>query len=276
MTTTTKPRRTTKKQPKAARPLPEILQDIRDAHRACQDYMSARTRLHLQMLSICRRHVRSGVTGDLDEKQRAKLNADAQEMLTKAKEGHYPALSIVFSPMFQAFDLLRKVEEGHAKDLAKLARELPIAPWVDSICGLGDVSVARIVAELGDPGNYSNPAKCWKRLGLAVMNGHRQGHVPNDGTLTADERSAVYVTHGYSPKRRSIVYVAVESLLRRQNVYKECYDARKLIEAPRAERPMIAHRRAQRYASKRLIKDLWRQWRLALGQPCPEPQVEAQ
>jgi len=34
---------------------------------------------------------------------------------------------------------------------------------------------------------------------------------------------------------------------------------------------MHAHRRAQRYAAKRLIKDLWRQWRLAIGIPCPEP-----
>jgi hypothetical protein len=266
MPTAIKPR---KLKPKAQRPLTEVLQDLQVAHRLCQDYMSARTRLHLQMLSICRRALSQGRASE-DEKERKKLCADAVTLLDKAKAGEAPALAVLMTPMFSAFNTLEEEERRHAKQLGKLALELPIAPWIDGICGLGEVSVARIVAELGDPGNYSNPAKCWKRLGLAVMGGCRQGHVPKE--ITGDERSAIYVAHGYSPRRRSIVFVAVESLLRKQNVYKTIYDNRKVYEIPRVETAMHAHRRAQRYAGKRLILDLWREWRKAIGLPY-EPAV---
>ena len=45
--------------------------------------------------------------------------------------------------------------------------------------------------------------------------------------------------------------------------YREVYDARKAYELERNPeiKPIVAHRRAQRYMEKRLLKHLWQRWR---------------
>jgi len=56
--------------------------------------------------------------------------------------------------------------------MAKLARKLPAYAWVKGVRGVGDVSFARIIAETGDLSAYETPGKIWKRMGLAVFDGH--------------------------------------------------------------------------------------------------------
>lgn len=227
----------------------DLLAALHDQHRRAVDFMSARCRLELQMKSVCRRMC----NGDKDA---------GAALYKQAKDGEAAQAAVYLAPFFAAHAQLADEEAQSVKAMNKMAACLPVAAWFDGIKGLGAVSVARIVAELGDPGAYGNPAKCWKRLGLAVFNGMRQGHVAKE--ITGDERAAEFQRHGYNPRRRSIVYVAVESLLRAPGPYKDLYDQRKEYELPRVETKMHAHRRAQRYVAKRVILDLWKAWREAV------------
>ncbi|MDF3606524.1 hypothetical protein PE067_10470 [Paracoccus sp. DMF-8] len=90
-----------------------------------------------------------------------------------------------------------------AKRIEKLAKQLPIAPWVASVRGLGWGSVAAIVGEAGDLSQYPSVAGVWKRLGLAVFDGSRQ-------RKCADAELALM--HGYNPERRSVVWNMADSL----------------------------------------------------------------
>ena len=137
------------------------------------------------------------------------------------------------------------------REIAKLATALPVYPWAQTVRGLGPLSLGLIVAELGDPGQYATPAKVWKRMGLAVIDGKSQRRVAGGGGIE----------QGYSPRRRSLMYIVGENLLRQNGAgeYRTLYNERKATET--GDSPLHIHRRAMRYMTKRLLLDLWREWR---------------
>lgn len=152
-----------------------------------------------------------------------------------------------------AQDMVSVGEKDLEKRLRKLAMQLPVWAWVEGINGFGAVGLAQIVGETGDLAQYDNPAKVWKRMGLAVINGERQRKVAGAAALD----------HGYNPQRRSIMWVIGDSLLKKQNAYREVYLAEKERQAelhPEHSK-MQHHLRAKRYMEKRLLKDLWIAWR---------------
>jgi hypothetical protein len=114
------------------------------------------------------------------------------------------------------------------------------------------LSLAAIVGEAGDLSNYANPAKLWKRLGLAVM---------PDGTRQRRVTGVEGLEHGYSPARRSVVWNIGACIVKAGGPLKAVYDARKVYETPRVETKGHAHNRAQRYVEKRFVRDLWIAWR---------------
>lgn len=150
--------------------------------------------------------------------------------------------------------------EGQAtKALEKLARGLPVWPFAERVRGFGAVSLAVIIGEAGDLSNYATKSKLWKRMGLAVIDGVRQGGLPKGSSA---ER---WIEHGYSPVRRSRMFVVGDCLIKtnRDGPYRRAYDERKAYELAKAPemKPIQAHRRAQRYMEKRLLRDLWQAWR---------------
>jgi hypothetical protein len=186
------------------------------------------------------------------------------------------------------------IEAAATKEMERLARLLPAwEGFGEGVKGFGARSLAVIVGEAGDLSHYGNPAKLWKRMGLAVMAGIRQGGLRK--TASAED----WIAHGYSARRRSFMFVIGDVLIKNQNAYREVYLARKEIErakavaagltvAPAAKIPAKrkaefmsdghVHRRAQRYMEKRLLRDLWRSWRRAnvACQPrvwCPPPDL---
>lgn len=138
--------------------------------------------------------------------------------------------------------------------LSRAAMGLPVWSWCEAIRGLGAVGLGQIVGEAGDLACYATPARLWKRLGLAVLDGERQRKHAN---------AAKALEHGYSPRRRSVVWVIGDSLIKQQNGYRELYLRQK--ERYAAERPGWSkahiHLAAKRYMEKRLLRDLWRAWR---------------
>jgi hypothetical protein len=160
-------------------------------------------------------------------------------------------------PLQEALAGIRRHELKLRRRLEKLGKALPVYFFVEGVKGFGAFGLAQIVAEAGDLTGYAAPAKLWKRMGLAVIAGMAQRRV----------RGAEALEHGFSPVRRSIMFMIGDSLIKKQNLYRELYLKRKEFEA--AKQPdfskMRTHLRAHRYIEKRLLRDLWRAWRDAIA-----------
>lgn len=161
-------------------------------------------------------------------------------------------------PLLAAQQPVIEARKLYEKQLAKMAKDLPIAHMVEQIKGINHNTLAAIVGECGDLSVYEKGiAGVWKRAGLAVIEGDRQRCKSGDAALL----------HGYSPSRHAVFWNVGAALLKAQGKdedagpYRRIYDARKAYERPRVESDGHAHNRAMRYMTKRLIRDIWCEWR---------------
>jgi transposase len=60
---------------------------------------------------------------------------------------------------------LQHVEDIAERELRRAWRQHSLAAWAKSIAGLGEPSIARLIAVIGDPAERSNPAKLWAYCG---------------------------------------------------------------------------------------------------------------
>jgi len=271
----------------------ERIRAIREAANVRRAALKMQLRINNQCYALARDELLSAgslVWADLDEKQRGTLCTTARErvdaVFSQCRKDNKPEMMVTLSSasieafFLQAriardtFDVSRTacehVMEAHAKRLL-------VWPWVESVKGMGALGLARIVADAGNLSNYPTVAKLWKRMGVAVMNGCRQGKPadPNDPNE--------WIEHGYCPERRSTLYVITDSLLRtNDDGYRALYLERKPHEAarPDVKTKAHAHNAAMRYVGKRLLRDLWRAWRdchghSATATPAPRAQSVA-
>jgi hypothetical protein len=224
--------------------LSTLIAEIREQNRMRIDFLRAENRLILQMKAICRRFC-DGEIPEADKLYKA--------ISGKGEHEHAIVATGYLMPLMAAKDMLHKERLRPEKRLQKLAKDLPVWEWVESVHGFGAMGLGQIVGEAGDLSNYANPAKLWKRMGLAVFDGKSQRKVCG----------AAAIEQGYSPQRRSMMFVIGDSLIKKQNPYRELYLARKVCEQEKLPEgtKMHWHRRAQRYMEKRLLRDLWRAWR---------------
>jgi len=220
----------------------------------------------------------TGVSSDLSwpDNHGGLIGGDAGHGRIDDHKNHADVSNLVTLQLQIAEDHIRKQRKLVERELVKVAKKLPVySAFVEPINGFGALGLAQIIGEAGDLAKYSNPAKLWKRFGLGLVGGERQQR------HTDPEKA---IAHGYSPRRRSVMFVIGDSLLKKQNAYKDLYDARKRYEEQkaiaaglvvRAAKPgdpvdqvsagfrskMVIHRRSQRYVEKRLLRDLWRSWR---------------
>lgn len=232
-----------------ARVDPTLTSAIRESWLRRQAWHRAEKALTLQAKAICRRLVGGDKT--------------LAEKLYKAATGKTDhdlkgTAFLAIAPLVAARDAIEGERLSLEKHIVKLGAQTPLAEFVKATHGVGMLSLAGVIGEAGDLGLYANPAKLWKRMGLAVMpDGQRQRRV---GGVDAME-------HGYSPKRRSLVWTIGDCFVKAGGPYREVYDARKAYEVARVDeegkpfRPIVCHLRAKRYAEKRLLRDLWRHWR---------------
>jgi hypothetical protein len=170
--------------------------------------------------------------------------------------------------------------------MAATARELEIWPWVKEVKGVAELGLAVIVGEAGDIPNFTRPGKVWKRLGMACIDGMRQGRVPPD--LSRDDRAEAWKMRGYSPSRRAEVWAFLDDIMFRAQwraardedggkpektgkpvavaahgagEYGIVYGERKEWNLARGFSPKHADVEARRYMSKRFVRNLWIEWR---------------
>lgn len=238
-----------------------------------------------------------GYETHLAEGERKKLFAAARQLrLTverNAKAGHPTAHPRVPTPVVNLietsfvarsqFDRYRTNCENEMKDLA---RSLPVWPWVKKVAGVAELGLAVIVAEAGDIGAYSGPGRLWKRMGLACIDGMRQGRVPPG--LSREERAEAWKQRGYNPSRRAEVWAFLDDTMFKQQwrgdrdedgkdpkksgkpvavpahavgPYGEVYAERKAWNLARGFSPAHAEKEARRFMSKRFLRELWVAWR---------------
>lgn len=239
-----------------------------------RDYSFAqeqRKRMDLALGAYLRRAL--GWQKDLPEKER---NAIAKEAAAIAKDAEGTRFEAMVNAQTEGRASFDEVEAAALKAMTKLALALPVwESWGKDIRGFGAKSLAVIVAEAGDLSNYPDKSKLWKRMGLAVMGDVRQGGLKKGSGAEA------WIEHGYSPKRRSQVWNIGDAMIKAQvrkvkddadddsgermalGEYGQAYLDRKAYELARDPemKPIQAHRRAQRYMEKRLLKHLWQAWR---------------
>lgn len=260
-----------------------LIAELRELHKQRQDIVRAQTRLTNQVEAIHRRITgmkadeRKKALAQLTKQQRAcHLGRDGQKDAARSDaieigEGHgildsqygyaLPDLpSLIAHAELAAMPILNMHAAGTPerraieKSLEKLAKQLPVYPWVASVRGFGAGSLAAIVGECGDLDNYANPAKVWKRMGLAVIDGERQRKVTGADALD----------HGYAPQRRAIMWNIGECLVKQNDgEYRAYYESEKarIAELHPDFTPALVNNRAKRHMTKRLLRDLWRQWR---------------
>ena len=237
-----------------------LISSIRETHRERQDFHRAEKSLTLQIKARCRR-----LCGG--DKKGAGTLYDA--MLGKGEHDLSKHALVANGPFLEARAILEGVRKAAEKQLNKLSKELAVAAFVEATPGMGYGSLGAIVGECGDLSNYANPAKLWKRMGLAVM---------SDGKRQRRVAGAEALDHGYSPSRRSVMWNVGQSVFKAQSAridketgevlkeagpYRVLYDERKAYELERDPdiKPILAHNRSTRYLEKRLLRELWRAWR---------------
>ena len=227
-----------------------------------------------------------------DEKQAGKVKPKDYEELAMPSGLDNPDF-LEWEPVIMASLRSREpmsLTEEAAKDrMNELATHLPVAQWWrDNVFEGTLVSLATVIAETGDITDYGNVkdadgkpigyhtiARVWKRMGVAVMDGVRQG-----GLLKTAPKAA-WIAHGYVRRRRSLLYVIGEALIKGNDHYRAIYHAEKsrqrakaqaagLTVAPSAKIPEkrkaefisdghIANK-SRRYMEKELLRDLWCAW----------------
>lgn len=248
-----------------------LVAEIVQWHRMRRRWMKAKNALVLQGKAACR-----GLTeGDKDA-------ANAMwDRIAKGKGQPDDHLGmIVTAPFLAAAEQFDSELARIGRDMEKLAKRLPIAPWVKTVTGLGWGSVAAIVGEAGDLSKYPSVAGVWKRMGMAVIDG--------DGRQRKVASAEGALIHGYSPERRSVVWVMADSMAKLQRTWfdKETGEVRKpagpygeVLEAEKAKAlekglsKIHAENRAKRHMSKRILRDMTVEWRRAVGHLSAETQA---
>lgn len=238
-------------------PAADTIAQIRYWHRQRCFAMEQRKRLDLALGSFLR--LMLGWSRDLPDKER-KAISDGAAAIVDAPEG--TEWEAVVRASVAAREPFAKIEARALKEMSKLAETLPAwTAFGEGVRGFGSASLAVVVAEAGDLSLYANPGKLWKRMGLAVMGSVRQGGLPKNASADA------WIEHGYNRQRRSRMWNIGDALIKgnRDGEYRTIYLARKEYELARDPemKPIKAHRRAQRYMEKRLLRNLWQAWRRA-------------
>lgn len=242
--------------------------------RQCEDIiveyrnMRRAERLKLRNENTIGADVRSmlGFSVDLDEKSRAAIRSEADRTIkavmdgeTDGIDGHIAEYVMCAKMANENFDRLVTAKK---KNLVKMVRCLPAWEFVKPIRGAAENSVYSMIGECGNLSNYANPAKVWKRLGLHVYNGSAPSTWRKGIKKGMD--SDGWIEMGYSPARRSSVFVWADSMMKmNKDKYREIYEREKekklSLESDEWPR-MRCHLHGLRVMSKKFVADFWGAW----------------
>ena len=250
--------------------LSALVGQIREEHRLREDYRRTAAAINLRMCAIIRRLTgceKSAAPKILKQVFSPQKRCVPQACSEGEEQGSTPGMQTgeglspekifpLLAPMKECQQPLLACQKSYEKTLIKMAKQLPVWLWVEGVRGFGPLSLAQIIGETGDLSGYANPAKVWKRMGLAVIGAERQRR-------HSDVEKAL--ANGYSPKRRAVMWNVGCCLIKQNDgEYRAFYDAEKARQMVKLglpdDKPGHAHNRAQRHMEKLLLKDLWARW----------------
>jgi len=288
-----------------------LIDAIREHYHQFKDLQSAETRLTLQIKALCRRacgeQVKENTEDEEDKAAKTKADNVYAEVVKSIKDGTEDALSAeaqvvsqVAIPLMAARASIHRASLGPKGEGEKLCKQLThIVPFVESIKGFSYGGLSMIIGEAGDLSNYANPAKLWKRMGLAPFTKGDRVQCGKTWRTGGGLNAEDWTAFGYSPRRRSVMFQIADSMMKHQirtdkdedgkkletsiatGYYGEVYLARKqyLIERNKGEgltvRPAAKinkkneatsvslgkiHHQAKQFTEKRLLLDLWKAW----------------
>jgi len=249
--------------------LTALCDNIRSLQRQRVQCMEARKAIRNRLNATVR--LTLGYHAGLDEKERKAAVKEADAIIDAVFKGDTAAANgtgeLILNTQM-AFQGFTKQENGYYQAMQKLAKELPVAPWVElpQQRGFGIGSLATLVGEAGNLDNYEAPGKLWRRFGLWPIEKGGLVHMPSrwkqrqrqNPHLTAAE----WEEAGYCPRRRSIAYLFGEGLVKQnKSIYRARYDQqREKKEGLDGWPPIRCHRHAMTLATKLLMKHLWAEW----------------
>jgi hypothetical protein len=162
----------------------------------------------------------SGMEGD----ERKRVFNDARKLIKEVAAGKMASdnASMILT-MQECVDSVYKMEELLKKKLGEIAKKLPVAAWAmhKDQSGFGLQSLGTVIGETGDLANYANPAKMWRRMGLAPY--EKDGEMLMGATWKSRSNNKKGLTKlgpedwedfGYCPRRRSISWNIGECLIK--------------------------------------------------------------
>jgi len=181
------------------------------------------------------------------------------------------ALDRDFGASLPALDLVQEhlaaVEHEAELEIKRVWRRHPLRKWAADYPGVGEKLIARLIAEIGDPGERPNPAKLWAYCGLGdPARKRKQG-------MTQEEAFKLG-----NPKAKKLCWLIGESFVKvNRGPGRERYDEARLRYADRVHstacvrcgpsgKPALSgspwslkhqHEAAKRYAVKMFLKELW-------------------
>ena len=255
---------------------PHAIEGLQRQNRARRYWMKVQQKLDRALESYVRLNYTDWTEAE-DKKAREREAKRALTLVKAAKDGDGPVdlISLVI-PTIKAREPVNSERQAQEKAMEKIAMELPVYSWVQSVPGFGALGLATIISLTGDLNNYATVGKVWKRLMLAPYDGlagstwKRESWRPR--SLTNDEWKA----NPFSGERYALVAMIADSLHKHQIQGKEksgtifgkplgpygaVYVKRREATANRGWTLMHAHRDALRIMVKTLVRDLWIEWR---------------
>jgi hypothetical protein len=254
---------------RTASDLDQTCQKLRELQRRKVAALKARIAIDNQITALVA--IELGYSAGLEEADRKALWTEAKSVIKHIGTGggeHANEIQLAV-PVVQAtlqsseaFDRYLGIIE---REMEKLAKTLPVYAWVKEQRGLGALSLAAIVGECGNIGTYSGPAALQSRMGMAPIQHNGTTKMPSSWRSGGGLPAEVWAEAGYSPRRRSIMYVIGECLvkLNQEGEFRKRYDEAKAKAKERHEdwTDGHCHNHAMLLASKLVIKRLWQRWR---------------
>lgn len=191
--------------------------------------------------------------------------------------------------------MVEAAEHQAVLNLQRAMRNHPLGPWVKAQRGIGEKQAARLLAKIGDPcvnataGTYRTVSQLWAYCGLHVVAGGDPGQTPTDTQLACAgvaARRQKGQKANWSTDAKTRAWLIVQSCMKQLDTSCKtdtgiaehvegcgCSPYRVVIDQ-RRQRTATTHPEwtpghslndAMRVASKRLLRDLWREARRCHG-----------
>ncbi len=192
------------------------------------------------------------------QKSRIAFSNRVSALESGVDNGHPATLDL----MQRWMDRFQALEKEADKDIATLAKDLPIIQHMIKVRGVGPLLAAKVVSMI-DIERASTVSALWRYCGYAVINGERE-------KLVKGEKSH------YNTRLKTTCYLVATSFLKSRSPYRDVYDsAREYYEIKKPDWTKgHKHNAAMRKMIKMWLSHLWLRWRQVEDLPVTDPYVQ--